>query len=247
MGASLIVCQSQPSSTAISFTVRPSRPTCSVTHRPTRSVITSRGAAIVRPSPVQEPTSHVGDGQHQRCLCHTSRAGRPKHGRSTSSTDGRPLLHAGAAHAEHAGRSTRCSTWTRMGWSSWSSTARTVTSGSPTRRSHMRVALVSTGAPRIERCRDHRFFEPLCRARWTLLHRYTRSSRESRGIGSGLADWVRATASSGSLRFSRATMQGRWLLEIGTRKRQAPCGSARCVRKNRLTFATALSTCAGES
>jgi type III restriction enzyme len=41
----------------------------------------------------------------------------------------------------------RCSTWTRIGWPGWSSTARTVTSGSPTRRSHMRVALVSTGAP----------------------------------------------------------------------------------------------------
>jgi hypothetical protein len=44
--ASLTVCQSQPSSRAYSATVRPSRPTCSHTHRPAQSVIAPRAGAI---------------------------------------------------------------------------------------------------------------------------------------------------------------------------------------------------------
>ena len=50
------------------------------------------------------------------------------------------------------------------------STPRTSTSGRPTNSSHMRVGLDSTGAPRIGWRRNHQFFEPLSRARWTLTH-----------------------------------------------------------------------------
>ena len=96
---SLTVCQSQPNSSASSATVRPSRPTCSVTHRPARSVNASRGAAIARSWPVHDPTGQPAAGQHQRCLRHTSRARRPNAGRSISSIDVAILDHRLAATA----------------------------------------------------------------------------------------------------------------------------------------------------
>ena len=43
----------------------------------------------------------------------------------------------------------------------------------------MRVALVSTGAPEDHWHRNHRFFEPLYRARWTLLRSYTPLTSEA--------------------------------------------------------------------
>jgi hypothetical protein len=52
----------------------------------------------------------VGAWQHQRYLRHTSRAGRPTYGRSTSSTAGRSFTHAAAPHSPRRGRSTCCST-----------------------------------------------------------------------------------------------------------------------------------------
>src|SRR3954451_6381436 len=43
----------------------------------------------------------------------------------------------------------------------------------------MRVALVSTGAPEDHWRRNHRFFEPLYRARWTLLRAHTPLTSEA--------------------------------------------------------------------
>ena len=147
MTASLTVCQSQPSSTAISFTVRPKSPTCLTTQRPARSVRVMRGGAMRVSMIVHDPAGHAGSGQCQRCLRHTSRDGRPKQGRSTSSTQGRSLTHARTPQARHHAGSRRASMCTTIGSFDWSSTARTLTSGKPTSSSHMRVALVSTGAP----------------------------------------------------------------------------------------------------
>ena len=100
---SFTVCQSHPSSTATSLTVRPQRPTCSVTHRPARSVIATRAAAIRASCAVHDPTGHDPAEQAQRCLRHTSRAGRPKHGRSTSRTR-RTILHDDPAAAARTRR-----------------------------------------------------------------------------------------------------------------------------------------------
>jgi hypothetical protein len=165
--ASMTVCQSQPSWRATSATVRPSRPTWAVAHRPARSVIPARAGAI-RPSvSVHVPPGHTGSGQRQRRLRHTRVAGRPNAGRSTSSTGGRSLTHALVPQPAQPVTSTVVSTCTRSGSPGWSSMPTTVMSGSPTSRAHMRVALVSTGAPEARRCRNHRFSGPLCRARWT--------------------------------------------------------------------------------
>jgi len=95
--ASFTVCQSQPSSRATSATVRACRPTCSVAHRLARSVIASLGAAMRRSWLVHDPTGQASSGQHQRCLCHISRAGRPKQPRSTNSTTGRSFTHPSRA------------------------------------------------------------------------------------------------------------------------------------------------------
>lgn len=106
----LIVCHSQPSPPAISLTVRPKRPTCSVTHRPALSVITSRDAAIAGASSVHDRVAHADRRHCHRTLRHTSREGRPKHARSTSSTTARSLTVAGCSQPGHAGRSARVST-----------------------------------------------------------------------------------------------------------------------------------------
>jgi hypothetical protein len=143
----MTVCQSHPNWRATSATVRPSRPTWTVTHRPARSVIAALAGAI-RPSvSVQVPTSHPGSGQRHRRLRHTRIAGRPNAGRSTSATGGRSLTHALVPQPEQPSTSTVVSMWTRNGSPSRSSTPRTQISGRPTSRAHMRVALVSTGAP----------------------------------------------------------------------------------------------------
>src|SRR5690606_10467269 len=86
---------------------------------------------------------------------------------------GRSLTHALVPQPVQPSTSTTVSTCTRIGWPGRSSTPRTVMSGSPTTSAHMRVALVSTGAPEARRCRNHRFSEPLCRARWTPLYAVT--------------------------------------------------------------------------
>ncbi len=103
MTASFTVCQSQPSSTATSFTLRAQRPIWAVTHLPARSVIPSRAGAIAGWSSVQLPTRHHDWGHRHRRLRHTSRVGRPKQARSTSSTgsavlDPRPRCTALTEH-----------------------------------------------------------------------------------------------------------------------------------------------------
>ena len=50
----------------------------------------------------------------------------------------------------------------------------------------MRVALVSTGAPEARRCRNHRFSEPLCRARWTPSYPPTPRSHPKRRRTTGV-------------------------------------------------------------
>ena len=142
----MIVCPSQSNSRATSATVRPFRPTCSVTHRPARSVITRRGAAIVETFSVNVATGHASVGHAHRNLRHASRVGLPKHGKSTSSTTGRSFTRNGPSQSGQVGGGARVSTWTRNGPSSMSSTPSTVTSGNPTRSAHMRVGSSSTGA-----------------------------------------------------------------------------------------------------
>lgn len=119
--------------------------TCSHAHRPALTVIATRFVAISDAVSVHDPTGHPLFGRDQRRLDHTSRDGRPKQGRSTSSTRSRSFALPEAPHPEQLGRSRRVSTCTRTGWPGWSSTARMFTSGKPTRSSHMRVGLVSTG------------------------------------------------------------------------------------------------------
>lgn len=111
----MTVCQSQPSWRATSATVRPSRPTCTVTHRPARSVIAARAGAIRASVSVQVPVSHAGSGQRQRRLRHTSTAGRPNAGRSTSVTTGRSLTHALVPQPVQPTTSVVVSTCTRSG------------------------------------------------------------------------------------------------------------------------------------
>jgi hypothetical protein len=116
-----------------------------VTHLPARSVIPNRGAAIRASWLVQDLCGQSGSGQHQRCLCHTSRAGRPKTAKSTNSTAGRSLLHTLPPHVGHTGFGVRDSMWTRRGAPGSSSIPSTLTSGSPTSSSHMRIGFDSTG------------------------------------------------------------------------------------------------------
>jgi hypothetical protein len=92
--------------------------TCSVTHRPARSVITNRDAPIAGTSSVHDPFRHDGSGHDQRRLRHTNRVGRPKHGKSTSSTLGRSLINAAPAQLAHDDRVARVSTCTLIGASS---------------------------------------------------------------------------------------------------------------------------------
>jgi hypothetical protein len=136
---------SHPSSTASSLTLRRNRPTCSVTHRPARSVITNRGAAMWPAVSVKDPTAHAGAGHDHRCLCHTSRAGRPNAAMSTSSTGRWSFDHTGPPQPGHTGRSLRVWTCTRTGPPCSSSAPSTVTSPSPTRSSQIRVGSTITG------------------------------------------------------------------------------------------------------
>ena len=102
---SLIVCQSQPSSTgdlgdgaAVAADLLGHPPPGPISHRQPR-----RRRWPDRPrSTTQSGTPATGT--NQRCLRHTSRAGRPKHGRSTSSTTGRSFTHATVPQSRHAGR-----------------------------------------------------------------------------------------------------------------------------------------------
>jgi hypothetical protein len=145
--ASLTVCQSQPSSSATSETARPARPTCSVTQRPARAVITNLVEPILGSRSVHDPVAQLGSGHCQRRLTHRSRVGRPNAGRSTSTTGSRSLTVARDPHDRHrSADASRVSISTVSGTVGLgSATPRTVTAGSPTSNSHMRVASVSTG------------------------------------------------------------------------------------------------------
>jgi hypothetical protein len=79
------------------------RPICSATHCPARAVIARRGAAIRSSRAVHDPTGDDGTEQAYRCLRHTSRAGRPKHGRSTGSTTGRSFTQPAAPQRSSSG------------------------------------------------------------------------------------------------------------------------------------------------
>lgn len=93
-------------------------------------------------------------GQHQRCLCQTSRAGWPKAGRSTSSTVGRFFTHATTPQDGQPAFTVRSSTCTTT-LVAVSSTPSTVTAGKPTSSSHMRVGSVSTrGSPELDDLRQ---------------------------------------------------------------------------------------------
>jgi hypothetical protein len=125
-------------------------PACRPARSPTGPldrVIAALGAAIRVSMCVHDPAGHVLCRHDHRCLRHTSRAGRPKHGRSTSSTGVRSFTLAWHPHARHHARPGRDSTCTAIAAPRWSSTAKTFTSGKPTSSSHMRVGSVSTGAP----------------------------------------------------------------------------------------------------
>ena len=102
------MCQSHPSSFATSLTLRAHRPTCSVIHRPARSVMASRDAAIRSSSSVQLPFVQSGSGHRHRRLCQISLVHLPKHGRSTSVTIRWSFRWARTPHSGHPGRT--CST-----------------------------------------------------------------------------------------------------------------------------------------
>ncbi len=129
-------------------TVRPRRPTCSVTHRPARSVMARRGAAMVvagprpgrtlrrrAPPPVLAPHQQRRSSEARQVREPTIEAPRSM---PVSRTPG--TLATRAAHVDAH----------RL--AGWSSTAKAVTSGSPTRRSHMRSVGLHRTPERCWRC-----------------------------------------------------------------------------------------------
>src|SRR5680860_494047 len=129
----------------------------------------------MRPStPTHDPIGHDDTEQHQRCLRHTRRAGRPKHGRSTSSTSGRSFNHASLPHAGHSGRKLRCSTCNTIGAPASSTTPNTFTSGKPTSNSHTPIGFVSTGVLQSDSFATVRLSGPLS----TTANPYTPLIRE---------------------------------------------------------------------
>ncbi len=137
-------CQLHPSSEATSSTGR-ARPAWRVAQRP---------ALVVNLRVL------LGDGarrnwrcpQRHRRLCHTSPAGRPNAGRSTSSTSRSPSDHSGPPQRPQSGLGARLRMCTRSGSPASSSTPSTSTSPSPTNRSQTRVGSHSTGILQIFGC-----------------------------------------------------------------------------------------------
>src|SRR5690554_743162 len=97
----MIVCQSHPNSSAMSLTDRPEPPTWRVTQRAARSVNRALRGAIVGSHTVQDPAGHSDWAHHQRCLCHTNLAGRPKHVMSTNTTAVVSFTLAFTPHSRH--------------------------------------------------------------------------------------------------------------------------------------------------
>ena len=121
--------------------------TANLDRRPPPGAVSQRGTAILASCTVHDLVGQSVSRQHHRCLRHTSRAGRPKHGRSTSTTSSRSLIEPRVPQRRHhACSSSLDSTFTMIGPPGRSSTPRTFTSPKPTSSSHMRVGLHSTGA-----------------------------------------------------------------------------------------------------
>ena len=125
----MTVHQHTPSSRATTATGRASSPTWRVASAPARNVSTARGATCSVPS-VHVLAAQSGSPQRQRRFSHTSRAGRPKQGRSRISTRIRSLASARTPQLGHPTKSAVVSTVTitSEGVSSTASTAKPVES-----------------------------------------------------------------------------------------------------------------------
>ena len=123
--------QPTPNSAATAAVDRLPRPTCSHAHRRARSVSTARGA-ISGCVCDQLPIGHCCSAHRHSRLLHTSVTGRPRAGKSRTSTARRPF---GLATTPHFGQpSTRARSWTSSSISPPTSPeANTSKSGRPTR------------------------------------------------------------------------------------------------------------------
>jgi hypothetical protein len=102
---------------------------------------------MARFSSVHEPMAQSGSAQHQRTLCRTIRAERPKEAKSASSTAERSFTRAMTRQVgQPTGASPRDSMWMNNGWPERPKMPRTLTLGKPTSNSHMRIGFVSTEA-----------------------------------------------------------------------------------------------------
>ena len=121
----------------------PSGPTCSVTHRPARSVNASRGAAMAGSSAGPRPhrAARAGGTPSDACATPAGPGGRTP-ADPPAPPPGDPSPPAADPHRRHDGRASRDSMWTRNGPTGRSTTPSTFTSGRPTSSSHMRVVLV---------------------------------------------------------------------------------------------------------
>src|SRR5665213_3718788 len=147
MTASLTVCQSHPSSRATSLTLLALRPTCSVIHRPARSVIIRRFDAIRGSSSVQDPVGQLGSGHRNLRFRQITRIGRPPMDRSTSSTRRRSFTWATTPHEGQPCTDRVSSTCTRRAAPGTSSTSRITTLGRPTSDTHrLQIGWGLTGA-----------------------------------------------------------------------------------------------------
>lgn len=97
---------------------------------------------LAGPDPIRQDRR----GHSHRCLHHTKRAGRPKHGRSVSSTLGPSVTRAGPSQPAHDGRSTPSRYALPPASRPHPTTPTPVMSCSPTSTSHMRVASTIKGA-----------------------------------------------------------------------------------------------------
>lgn len=101
--SSATIRQSQPSSSAISDTVRP-RPTCNVAQLAAREVNRAPSGAIQSACSVNDFTPHSGSGHCHRRFDHSNRTGPPKPGRSTNRTLFSPIFCTSPPHPPHRGR-----------------------------------------------------------------------------------------------------------------------------------------------
>ena len=165
--ASITVCQSQPSSTATSATLRPCRPTCTVAHR----------ASPRRQRAPRRPDRRVGLGPRP-----ATRSGIATAAWATPAAPGdrtpadRPASPRGGhdhAPASRTPRSSACPAVVSIVIRSHrghSPTPTTRTSGRPTSSAHMRVGSVSNrGSPRLDDVEHRRESQSPCAAPGTYL------------------------------------------------------------------------------